>query len=474
MTDKITEKRICRVCGEEKPLTTEFWYVYHGGNNFRRVCKKCLSAQNAAKQKARYPHKVCAKCGQNLTFSKFSKNLKSPDGLNDVCRECETAAGVRTCKVCGVQKRLTDYYAHPKHGDGKQYYDAICNECAAAARKAAWIKKQESSENKKKCSKCGYTYPLTKQWWLPDEKSDDGFSAVCTKCVNKEIRAKLKARGVKREQKPPKVHKKKCARCGKILVVNDTNFKRVSDQHGHRVFSVICRTCDDIRQAQKLRAIEFDIAALERIIHYKDIEHEPWDYTIRIEQPDGRMYQEFHQGITFFTRFNKNIECRMSDFDSVDITEYRAVYHLAERKHNYDYMFFGFFDEMDDDVLMLIHNQDYSSGNENADSSITWVPIREYTKSQSHALNVTDSIPRKIEGGVRYISKQHADRYVNALRDELPPKDEWIVTSSIPIPDRHAKQRCLLSLDVRLWRFKTRTYANRDDIARFLEEEGLA
>lgn len=33
--------------------------------------------------------KVCKKCGQNISVSKFSKNKATKDGLSPYCKECE-------------------------------------------------------------------------------------------------------------------------------------------------------------------------------------------------------------------------------------------------------------------------------------------------------------------------------------------------------------------------------------------------
>jgi len=121
--------RICRDCGEEKPLTTEFFEKRSDNGLYRHICLSCLRAQ----QRERYDkahreakelkakriaeedslfndgkHK-CQKCNQVQNISQFNVHKMGRLGLDTTCKNCKqyikdntilNSGALRTCRNC--------------------------------------------------------------------------------------------------------------------------------------------------------------------------------------------------------------------------------------------------------------------------------------------------------------------------------------------------------------------------------------
>lgn len=59
--------------------------------------------------------KVCNKCGRELPISAFNKKTKSKDGLQDVCRECQSAySRERVLKKKVEAHKMIPMYTNPE------------------------------------------------------------------------------------------------------------------------------------------------------------------------------------------------------------------------------------------------------------------------------------------------------------------------------------------------------------------------
>lgn len=94
-----TATKICRKCGEEKPLSEFYRYKTRGTQMFSR-CKPCsisekqeIKMRKAERNRARediiYPEtKWCYKCKQVKSSSEFHKSTARDDGLRADCKKC--------------------------------------------------------------------------------------------------------------------------------------------------------------------------------------------------------------------------------------------------------------------------------------------------------------------------------------------------------------------------------------------------
>lgn len=129
--------RICRDCGEEKPLTTEFFEKRSDNGLYRHICLSCLRAQ----QRERYDkahreakelkakriaeedslfndgkHK-CQKCNQVQNISQFNVHKMGRLGIETTCKNCKqygkynivlNSGSLRTCRKCGKKATSVD------------------------------------------------------------------------------------------------------------------------------------------------------------------------------------------------------------------------------------------------------------------------------------------------------------------------------------------------------------------------------
>lgn len=77
--------RICPQCQSE---------IWHGKKENRdrglRRNQLCMSCSRKKPIDPDMTHKICRRCGESKEVSQFSRRMKSPDGLQDRCRQCNT------------------------------------------------------------------------------------------------------------------------------------------------------------------------------------------------------------------------------------------------------------------------------------------------------------------------------------------------------------------------------------------------
>lgn len=102
MNDCITPLKRCVKCGEEKPLSLEYFPKRSTSRDgFRNECKPCLNKRGRERAANRdYSHidytipKQCTVCEQyfSRTTDHFYPNGKTVDGLTTICRSCHLAS----------------------------------------------------------------------------------------------------------------------------------------------------------------------------------------------------------------------------------------------------------------------------------------------------------------------------------------------------------------------------------------------
>ena len=111
--------RVCKTCGEEKPLTTELWYKHRSSSRgFYIHCKECMKrkqreawARNATPEKRR---KWMLKGVYNITPEEYDAIARAQDYVCAICKQecpsgqhlsidhCHDSGEVRglLCKTC--------------------------------------------------------------------------------------------------------------------------------------------------------------------------------------------------------------------------------------------------------------------------------------------------------------------------------------------------------------------------------------
>ncbi len=135
MSNDTPDTKICKTCGQEKPLS-EF-YKHSTKDGYRNDCKRCHQDKRGHKARFIPPEgmKRCITCKQikSNTNDYFSKDRAKKDGLARRCKEC--------------QKRL-DKEWHVAHRDTEEY------KADNIARSKRWH--QANTERSKRISKAYY------------------------------------------------------------------------------------------------------------------------------------------------------------------------------------------------------------------------------------------------------------------------------------------------------------------------------
>lgn len=113
----------------------------------------------------------CAKCGVDKPLSEYYAHSKRTDGAvryRPYCKQCRTkggrknwsrpvhnallAAGMQRCKVCQTEKILADFYANGCFSDGIKKYRSRCKACVLELAKQAQPKLYASKAAKRSSS----------------------------------------------------------------------------------------------------------------------------------------------------------------------------------------------------------------------------------------------------------------------------------------------------------------------------------
>lgn len=170
-----TEKaktKACSRCGEEKPLTPEYYHRNcHSKDGFLTVCKKCTNLKNRSGRvqlKRKYVSitkievdeclvdaKECTKCGIIKPLNDFSHSAKGLGNTQSWCRSC--------------QSKYTKHFGVDKKSRYKKPVDFY----------------RRQSTITKKCSVCGMEKPLTPEFFHRHTKEKSGFKSSCKECRSK-------------------------------------------------------------------------------------------------------------------------------------------------------------------------------------------------------------------------------------------------------------------------------------------------
>ena len=199
------EKKICKRCGEAKPLPDFTEYILTSGKRERRnICKEYRANDNREKIRKRVAEKcsICKIVKQPKDFVR--KNSIDYKEYGRICIECayqrniakkrtiaeqkvkdEDEKGLLLCHSCGNYKEKNQFY---KNLGRRRDYDNICRACRN-------LKNQKRYEETKKilirlkgdkCSICGNSYP----WYAYDfhhvdsKKKESKISQLCKLSYN--------------------------------------------------------------------------------------------------------------------------------------------------------------------------------------------------------------------------------------------------------------------------------------------------
>ena len=133
--------KVCYSCKEEK-LISAYGKNKHISGGLENKCKDCRNAYQKElndKKTIEVPHapvgfKVCAKCSNTKSHSKFKKSHLSNDGLETKCLSCRTVQKRRrlelkdskTCTACSNNLPISSFGKDASRGDGR---DTRCIQC---------------------------------------------------------------------------------------------------------------------------------------------------------------------------------------------------------------------------------------------------------------------------------------------------------------------------------------------------------
>jgi hypothetical protein len=197
---EINNTKKCTKCGVEKELS-EFAKNKNTKDGVKPACKTCVNKQTSEKYfndsilrekrsqeaKERYKEKLkvekitidfsaskpCIKCGVEKTLDKYTKNISSIDGVENVCKDCKNEH--KRNKV-----KNDSEYREKLNKRGRDRYLQKANE----------NKQQDLNLILKVCSKCGIEKDGT--CFNKHKSRQDGLTGVCKECRNKYLRDKGK------------------------------------------------------------------------------------------------------------------------------------------------------------------------------------------------------------------------------------------------------------------------------------------
>lgn len=163
--------------------------------------------------------KTCPKCKQSLPLQAFHASIRSADGLQRLCSECQNELrrvrlaarreAIRAalpadhekwkrCAKCGETKeRETAFHRNKSAPDGRQTYCIPCSatvqrdylerHAEAVSLRQAEKRARPSTNGHKECRKCGVTKPLLA--FYAHRSTKDGRNTHCSECQRAQARA---------------------------------------------------------------------------------------------------------------------------------------------------------------------------------------------------------------------------------------------------------------------------------------------
>jgi hypothetical protein len=170
--------------------------------------------------------KVCAGCGEEKSIDKFYKNCRKSDGLDRLCKSCESDRAkalrlkhtsivdreypkTKICSLCKEEKEASNFHFDSSTKNG---LNAICKKCSSEYSKASRARRIEAFNNRQEeekvdssstkiCSKCGVEKTVSNFLFLKVGR----YETICKVCKN-----------VRERERTSKLRKKGfCVLCGK-------------------------------------------------------------------------------------------------------------------------------------------------------------------------------------------------------------------------------------------------------------------
>jgi hypothetical protein len=175
--------KVCRDCGEEKTLSTEFFERRSDNGLYRHTCLSCLRAKqrdaytkrhyDAIEAKAKKISKEdslfssgkfkCQKCNQVQHLTAFRKHKQARLGIETTCKSCKEhmkeerivkSGTLRKCRTCGDEaKNVEQLELFVKDTKSKFGRYNICKKCHTSSDSARY----HNNSLEKRCKKFGIT-----------------------------------------------------------------------------------------------------------------------------------------------------------------------------------------------------------------------------------------------------------------------------------------------------------------------------
>ena len=279
-TKTIPEEKKCNYCHQIKPIS-DYTMDKHSKDGFSHSCRDCktLKQQKLVEKwkKERIqnkniipPAKRCIKCKQILPVSQFGSNIRSKDGLSNICRKCQkkrtseykkrwqeeqlllqktgNTKNFKKCPSCGQTLDRSDFYISRSHKDGLSFYCKKCELQSQKKHRNIWESKRTKelvrTPRNKTCNICNKTLPLTS--FYKNRAFKDGYSSTCILCeINRQKNYKRKWAETRTKNKN-NVEEKECVTCHKILPVSSF-YSNIRHKDG---FTSSCIDCKKQKQQE--------------------------------------------------------------------------------------------------------------------------------------------------------------------------------------------------------------------------------
>jgi len=170
------ETKVCSKCGEEKPMTTEYFLLRKDTRNFRNDCRLCRIEYHNSYYKNQPVKEIpssqkCNVCNVEKNVDDFGFNPASKNGLKGYCKSCEAErsrnrrkkkpkkstitesaleTGMKICNSCNIIKPINDFW---KNSSKKVGVNCKCIECEKKYRQETLSEYQYEYQKKYKKDK---------------------------------------------------------------------------------------------------------------------------------------------------------------------------------------------------------------------------------------------------------------------------------------------------------------------------------
>lgn len=212
--DNEQSTKVCKACGQEKPLSEMVQRKGTHGTLYRSLCKSCHNqrkrdetVERKVAKEARKPpppsttHRICRECGLEKPLAEMRPDNRYRGGASTFCFTCATILPTtKVCRDCGEEKPLYQF-----HRRNSASYRISCKACANKKWKEEHPPKRYHRHNGKTCPYCGTT--RTNETFTLSNSRGKQF-AECDTChrLKKSERRKVNLKRV-REQERASYHR---------------------------------------------------------------------------------------------------------------------------------------------------------------------------------------------------------------------------------------------------------------------------